>query len=149
MHGVCIGCIHATVKYIFAQFLTASTATCASTTCGTTALFHNRSISTLLRISVFSCYTFELLCGSSSGRCTLIVYTDGGSAKETGKLHNISLHVLYTSLVNFYVNYSLCTLRCFVHNYEGRRKQFFSGQANWLQSCVYREFQYGDEWSYL
>ena len=28
---------------------------------------------------------------------------------ETGKLHNISLHVLHTSLVSFYVNYSLRT----------------------------------------
>ena len=35
---------------------------------------------------------------------------------ETGKLCNISLHVLHTSLVSFYVN-TLCTLLCyFVHN---------------------------------
>ena len=77
---------------------------------------------------MFSCYTFELLYGSSSSRGSsrfaLIVYTDGGSARERGKLHNISLHVLYTGLVNFYVNYSLCTLRCFVHNYEGRMSNF-------------------------
>ena len=68
----------------------------------------------------------------------MIVYTDGGSAKETGKLHNISLHVLYTNLVSVYVNYSLCTLRCFVHNYEGRRKQFLGGHAGQLATelCV-------------
>ena len=56
----------------------------------------------------------------------MIVYRDGGSAMETGKLSNISLHVLHTRLVSFYVNYSLhifmlttlCILPCyFVHNY--------------------------------
>ena len=49
------------------------------------------SFSLLLRnnlempISVYSCYTPELLCGSSSSWCTLIVYRDGRSAKEKGK----------------------------------------------------------------
>ena len=27
------------------------------------------------------------------------------------------------------------------HQVQGRRKQFFSGQANQLQSCVYTEFK--------
>ena len=63
-------------------------------------------------ISVFSCYTPELLCRSSSSRCTLIVYRDGGEDIENGKLRNTSLHVFYTSLV------SICTpQRYFVHNY--------------------------------
>ena len=34
----------------------------------------------------------------------LIIYGDGGEGIENGKLRNISLHVLYTSLV------SVCTL---------------------------------------
>ena len=60
-------------------------------------------------ISVFSCYTPELLCGSRSNRCTLIVYRDGGSAKEKGKLRNILVHVLYTCSVSVNANYSLHT----------------------------------------
>ena len=40
----------------------------------------------------------------------MIVYRDGATAKEMGKLGNFSLHVSYTSLVSVYVNYSLRTL---------------------------------------
>ena len=47
----------------------------------------------------------------------LIVYRDGRSAMETGKLRTIPLHVLYTSLVIFMLT-TLCTLPCyFVRNY--------------------------------
>ena len=35
-----------------------------------------------------------------------MVYRDGASAKETSKLCHISLHLLYTSLVSVYVNFS-------------------------------------------
>ena len=39
----------------------------------------------------------------------MIVYRDSGSAMGMGRLRNVSLHVLYTSLFSFYVNYSLHT----------------------------------------
>ena len=50
-------------------------------------------------ISVYSCYTPELLCGGSSNRCALIVYRDidGGSAKQKGKLRNV--HCMYSTQV--------------------------------------------------
>ena len=137
---LCMGCVFATSTLVLSTFSLSFSPLLPR------LRYFNTLVNTPTYFRVFLLY---LLCGSSSSRCTFIVYRDGGSASERGKLHNISLHVLYTSLVNFYVNYSLCTLRCFVHNYEGRRKQFFSGQANWLQNCVYREFQQGNEWSYL
>ena len=69
-------------------------------------------------ISVFSCYTPELLCGSSSSRCTLIAYGDGGSAKEKCKLRNV--HCMYSTQVQsvfMFMLTTLCTLpRYFVYN---------------------------------
>ena len=69
-------------------------------------------------VSVFSCSTPVLLCGNNWSGCTLIVYRDGGSAKEKGKLRNILLYVLYPRLVSVYVNYSLGTPTIFqvLHN---------------------------------
>ena len=43
-----------------------------------------------------------------------MVYRDGASAKETNKLHYISLHLLYTSLVSVCVITTLCTLPCYI-----------------------------------
>ena len=67
-------------------------------------------------ISVFSCYTPELLCGNGSSRCTLIAYRDGGSAKEKCKLRNI--HCMYcTQVRSVFMLTTLCTLpRYFVYN---------------------------------
>ena len=65
-------------------------------------------------ISIFSCFTSELLCGSSSSSCwcTLIIYRDGAMGIQMGKLRNILVYVFYTSLV------SVCTLpHYFVHSY--------------------------------
>ena len=71
-------------------------------------------------ISVFPCYTPELLCGNGSSRCTLIAYADGGSAgaKEKGKLRNI--HCMYSTQVqSVFMLITLCTLpRYFVYNYS-------------------------------
>ena len=92
-HGISVSYLHVSIAYIF-----------CSVSCHYCIIFHFKT-----PISVFSCYTLKLLYGSSSSRCTLIIHRDGGSAMKMGKLCIISLHVLCTGLVSFYVNYSLCT----------------------------------------
>ena len=96
-HGISVGYLQVSIAYIFCSV---SRHYCI--------IFHFKT-----PISVFSCYTLKLLCWSSSSRCMLIIYRDGGSAMKMGKPYNISLHVLCTSLVSFYVNYSLYTSTLF------------------------------------
>ena len=93
-HGISVGYLRVSITYIFRS------------------ISHHYCIIIHFKtpVSVFSCYTLKLLCGSSSSRCTLIIYRDGGSAMKMGKLCNISLHVLYTSLVCKLPHY-------FMHNY--------------------------------
>ena len=48
-------------------------------------------------------YVYYIYGGSSSSKCTLIVYGDIGDGIENCKLCNILIHVLYTSLVSVWV----------------------------------------------